>query len=457
MRAPQTLMTSLVLSFICSGFVQAKVSGAEAERLGNELTPMGAEREGNTDGSVPAWKPLAKVDFPSGYKKTSQHLPNPYSGDQSLFTITAANVSQYKNQLTEGQLALFKAYPETFKMPVYQSRRNAGYPESIYKNTKNAVTTAELLDGGSGFQGVKGGYPFPIPKSGVEALWNHIVRYRSEYIVRRISDAAVQRNGRYTLVTSEQEAYFPYYDSSVALEDLNNIIFYYLSFTKAPARLAGGAALVHETLDQVKQPRRAWSYNAGQRRVRRAPNLAYDTPISGADGLRTADDTDMYNGSPDRYDWTLVGKKEIYIPYNNYQLLSPDAKYDDILAVGHINPDYTRYEKHRVWVVEGQLKKNKRHVYSKRVVYLDEDSWGAAVVDQYDGRGELWRVSMAYLTNYYNIPTTWTALDVFHDLQSRRYHVQGLVNEEAEMMDIGRAIPSDKHFKPAALRRRGRR
>lgn len=457
MKTTRTLIASLAALMLCAGPVAAKVSPAEADKLGKELTPLGAERKGNADGSIPEWTPLTKADIPASFKTPNQHLPNPYPNDKPLFTITAANLDQYKANLTAGQIAMFKAYPETFKMPVYQTRRNAHYPERIYENTKKAATSAELLANGNGFKGTKDAFPFPIPKNGLEALWNHITRYRGEYLVRRASEVAVQRNGSYSLVTSQQEVYFKYSDPKVAQEDLDNIIFYYLSFTKAPARLAGGAVLVHETLDQVAQPRKAWGYNAGQRRVRRAPNLAYDTPIAAADGLRTADDTDMYNGAPDRYDWKLVGKKEVYIPYNNYKLIDPKLKYEDILAAGHLNPAHTRYEKHRVWVVEGTLKKGKRHIYSKRVIHLDEDSWGAAVVDQYDGRGDLWRVSMAYLANIYSMPTTWTALDTFHDLQSRRYHVQGLANEEPEFVSFPTAIPNEKYFKPSALRRRGRR
>ncbi|WP_281646208.1 DUF1329 domain-containing protein [Parendozoicomonas sp. Alg238-R29] len=457
MRTKRTLIASLAALMMCAGPVAAKVSIAEAGKLGKELTPIGAELKGNADGSIPEWKPFTDADIPADYKGPGKHLANPYPNDKPLFTITAANLDKYKDNLTAGQIALFKAYPDTFKMPVYQTRRNAKYPERIYANTKKAATTATLLKGGNGFEGAMDAYPFPIPKSGLEALWNHIVRYRGEYLVRRASEVAVQRNGSYSLVTSQQEVYLKYNNPELSEKDLKNIIFYYLSFTKAPARLAGGAILVHETLDQIKQPRKAWGYNAGQRRVRRAPNLAYDTPIAAADGLRTADDTDMYNGAPDRYDWKLVGKKEVYIPYNNYELISDEVKYDDILDPGHVNPKYTRYEKHRVWVIEGNLKKGKRHIYSKRVIHLDEDSWGAAVVDQYDGRGDLWRVSMAYLTNIYDLPTTWTTLDVFHDLQSRRYHVQGLANEEETFLDYSKAIPSEKYFKPSALRRRGRR
>ncbi|MFH7495452.1 DUF1329 domain-containing protein, partial [Pseudomonas syringae pv. tagetis] len=74
--------------------------------------------------------------------------------------------------------------------------------------------------------------------------------------------------------------------------------------------------------------------------------------------------------------------------------------YRKLLQVGHLNPAYTRHELHRFWVVEGTLKPTARHVYSRRNLYLDEDSWQAAIVDKYDGSGQLWRLSMAYLKNY---------------------------------------------------------
>ena len=438
-----------------SGGALAGVSAGEAAQLKSSLTPLGAEKAGNAAGSIPAWTG-GITQAPAGYKP-GQHHPDPFAADKPLFTIDKANLEQYREHLTPGQLALFKTYPDSFRMPVYPSRRSGSAPQWLYDNTFANATSARLLDGGNGFADAYGGVPFPIPKSGVEALWNHVARYRGTYVVRRASEVAVQRNGSYSLVTSQQEALFKYYLKGGSFADLNNLMFYYLSFTKSPARLAGGAVLVHETLDQVKEPRQAWGYNAGQRRVRRAPNLAYDTPIAAADGLRTADDTDMFNGAPDRYDWKLRGKKEIYIPYNNYKVSSPEVKYEELLKPGHLDPQYTRYELHRVWVVEGTLKPGARHIYSKRTLYLDEDSWSAAVVDQYDGRGELWRVSMAYLKNFYDLPYTWSALDVFHDLQARRYHVQNLDNEEPGTIDFTQAIPDDSYFKPSALRRRGTR
>ena len=223
----------------------------------------------------------------------------------------------------------------------------------------------------------------------------------------------------------------------------------------SPARLAGTILMVHETLNQVADPRRAWVYNTGQRRVRRAPNVAYDNPGTASDGMRTSDQLDMFNGAIDRYDWKLVGKKELYVPYNSYKLHSDGLKVKDIVTPLHINQEHSRYELHRVWVVEATLKKGKRHIYAKRRLYIDEDSWGALVVDQYDGQNRLWRVSEAHSINYYDVQAFWSTLEVHMDILSGRYLAHGLDNEN-EMYDFS-FVSKPGNYTPSSLRRRGRR
>ena len=459
------LVGAAALALAMSSGVYAKVSQAEASKLGTTLTPLGAVKAGNgkdpaTGLGIPAWDGgITKDRIPKTYTKAGQHHPDPYASDKVVFKINAQNLSQYATKVPKGVQALIKAYPDTFWLNVYPSHRSTSAPDIVYKETKNNATRTELLP--TGVANVFGGAPFPIlhgsnSEKAQQAIWNHVLRWRGVYVVRRASEVAVQRNGAYSLVTSQQEIYFKLDDPKYTVNDMDNIVFYYLSFVKAPARLAGGAVLVHESIDQKKLPRQAWGYNAGQRRVRRAPNLAYDTPIAAADGLRTADDTDMYNGAPDRYDWKLAGEPvEMFIPYNNYKIDSPDVKYSDLLQVGHVNPEYQRWELHRVWVVEATLKPGERHLYSKRVFYIDADSWQIAAVDQYDSRGELWRVSIAYIKNFYEVPTQWTALDTFYDLRAKRYHVQQLDNEEPTILDFSQPVPDERYFHPAALRRRG--
>ena len=285
------------------------------------------------------------------------------------------------------------------------------------------------MNNGNGVDGALAGPPFPMPKTGVEVIWNHLLRYRGDTFGRWLTQAAPTRGGQFTAVTFEEESMFIYALPTMTPATLNNRLVYFKQTVTGPARLAGGILLVHETLDQVKKPRDAWLYNPGQRRVRRAPQVAYDNPGTAADNMRTTDQLDLFNGAPDRYDWKLVGKREIYVPYNSYRLQDPKLKYKDIVTPLHINPDYLRYELHRVWVVEATLRPGERHIYKKRVFYIDEDSWSALIVDQYDNRDQLWRVSEGHAMNFYNVPLTWTAAEVHTDLQAGRYLVMGLFNE----------------------------
>ncbi len=263
-------------------------------------------------------------------------------------------MSQYAGKLTEGHKKLLQTYSATFKMNVYPTHRSAAAPQRIYDATKRIATTAQLAKGGNGVTNAGEGIPFAIPKEGVEVFWNHVLRYRGDVIVRQIGQAPVTASGAYTMVKFHDETMVAYSLPGAKSENLDNTIAYFIQETVAPARLAGEVLLVQETLDQSLENRRAWVYNAGQRRVRRAPNVAFDNPGTNSDNLRTSDQFDLYNGSPQRYDWTLVGKKEILVPYNSYKLNSNTLKYTDILKKNHINPDVARYELHRVWVVDSE-------------------------------------------------------------------------------------------------------
>jgi len=449
---------TLIATAFCSLFVShtalAKISPEEASRLGKDLSPIGAEKAANADGSIPAWNGGITA-APAGYEPGMHHL-DPYATDEVLFTIDKSNIDKYKENLSPGQIALFEAYPDTFKMPIYKTRRSASYPQFVYDATKKFATTAELVEGGNGIKNTAIGIPFPIPKTGLEAIWNHLLRYRGQSIERFGGQAAPTASGSYNYVGFDEQLLVKYSDPSATPAELqdSNILFKFKQQVTEPARLAGTALLVHETMDQILTPRQAWTYNSGQRRVRRAPNVAYDAPGTAADSLRTTDDFDMFNGSPNRYNWTLKGKQELYIPYNSYKLHSDKLTYDDILKPGHINPEHTRYEKHRVWVVEANLKDDTRHIYKKRVFYIDEDSWQVHVTDIYDNRDQLYRVAMAYGLNYYEVPTQWSTLEVYHDLNSRRYLAIGLDNQE-KMYDFSQSF-NDNEFTSSALRRAGR-
>ena len=442
---------SIVIALMANS-VQAAVSTVEAAKLGNTLTPIGAEKAGNADGSIAPWTGgLAKN---AGEVGANGALSDPFNSEKPLFTITAQNAAQYQEKLTPGQLAMLKRYPGSYRMQVYPSHRSASLPDSVYKAIANNAINTHLISGGNGLDSFDMATPFPIPQSGLEVVWNHLTRYRGGSVRRTHVQATPLADGTFMPVYFDQQ--FTYRDQLKDFDPKNpgNVLFYYKQLVTAPARLAGDVVLVHETLDQVKEPRMAWVYNAGQRRVRRAPQIAYDGPYPASDGQRVADNLDMFNGAPDRYDWKLMGKKEIYIPYNNYKLDSPQLQYNDVVKAGHLNADFTRYELHRVWVVEATLKPGERHLYAKRVIYVDEDTWQIVLADHYDARNTLWRVAEGFMTPIYDRQIPWLGVEALYDLINGRYIVSGLRNEEKTPMEIGfKALGAD--YTPAALRSAG--
>ena len=451
-------IAAVTLALSPVGLAHAAITAQEAARLGADLTPLGGEKAGNAAGTIPAWdgglSSPAKAGFPAF--ASPGRAPDPFPGDKPLFKITAANMTQYADRLTEGDKALLRQYKDTFFMNVYQTRRTAASPQRIYDATKRIATTAQLAPGGNGVVGAAEGIPFPIPKSGLEAFWNHVLRYRADIAQREIGQAAVTQSGSYNMVKFHDEFYVAYSMANAKEADLKNVILYFIQETVAPARVAGEILLVHETLDQSKENRRAWLYNPGQRRVRRAPDVAFDNPGTASDGLRTADQFDMYNGSPERYDFKLVGKKEMFVPYNAYKLHWAKTKPDDVIRPLHINQDLARYELHRVWVVEATTKAGQRHLYKRRTLYFDEDSWQIVAVDCYDNRDQLWRVQEGHGINYYNVPTFWTTMELTYDLADRRYLALGFEDRADRSYDFGiKRTLAD--YPPAVLQSRGTR
>ena len=446
------LILSLVLACGLASPAAAELSADEIARLGRDLTPLGAEKTGNADGTIPEWTGgITKP--PAGYQ-LGEHHRDPYAGDKPLFVIDKTNLDKYREKLSVGHQRMLETYP-TFKLTVYPTRRSASVPQRIYDATRKIAATAKLADGGNGVEGAVIGLPFPIPKNGLEVIWNHLLRYRGEGVSCTLGQAAVTRGGDYTLVKYAVDVNVRYSLPGMTVEKLGNKMILFKQRVTAPARLAGDIVLVHETINQTREPRSAWTYNPGQRRVRRAPGIAYDNPGTTSDGLRTADQFDMFNGAVDRYDWKLVGKREMYVPYNAYRVHSDKLSFGDIIRPLHVNPEHLRYELHRVWIVDATLKQGASHLYKRRTFYIDEDSWQIMLADIYDNRDQLWRVSEGHVINFYEKPLIWPTLEIHHDLQAGRYLALGLDNEFP--MCTYDAKFKSRDFNPSALRRAGRR
>jgi hypothetical protein len=437
---------------LCS-VAQAKVSAGEAERLGQELTPVGAVKSGNPSGVIPAW--AGGVSEPPANWEPGQVEVNPFPEDEPLFVITRDNLDLYRDKLTDGHIQMLEQYAPEFVMPVYQTRRSAAFPDHVYEKYKENAVTAELLRNGNGVRNTIMTSPFPIPQNGLEVIWNHILRYRGEEISFRSASATPQVNGSFNEVVTEYDYFIAYSRRGANLADIDNKIFYLKTETIAPSNLAGTLTLVHETLDQVRSPRLAWQYDAGSRRLRRSPNLAYETDLPRSSSLRTVDQKDMYNGAPNQYDWEIKGRREIYVPYNAYKLHDADVRPADIIRPQHINQELARYELHRVWVVEAKRRTGISHIYDRRIFYVDEDSWQVLATEEYDDSGDLWRVSEAHNISFYSEPVFWTTLEMTYDLESERYYIDGLDNGYPAY-DFSPGFRGDQ-FSASAARRDARR
>jgi hypothetical protein len=433
MQFPQRIALS-VLAAIGTLAANAAVTPEEAKDLGTTLTSVGAEKAANKDGTIPAYTG-GMTTPPAGYKAGDGLRPDPFAADKVKVAIDAKSMAPYADKLTEGTKALMQKYP-SFRIDVYPTHRSVAFPKYVTDNTEKDATRAKTTNNGLSIEGAHAGFPFPIPKTGNEAMWNHLVRFNGPAYEAKYRNLNVDANGHTALATEGQSVQeYPFWDPAKTSETYWRLK---LSYT-APARRAGEALLLVDPLDIGSKDRRAWSYLPGQRRVKVAPDLSFDTPNPGTAGATTFDDTFMFNGSMDRFDFKLVGKKEMFVPYNDYKAVY-GSRQDDLLKPNHLNPDLVRWELHRVWEVDATLKQGKRHVYSKRTFYLDEDSWAILASDEYDARGQLWRTGFAYMTPSYDVPAPYTDMFGHYDLVSRVYSLTGYIAETGGMRQV-KALP----------------
>lgn len=418
------LKTSLIAGAVAVFVViplHAKVPADEAKALGQSLTPTGAEKAGNADSTIPAYTGgLTKP--PASFKSGTSIRPDPFADEKPLFSITAKDLAKYESKLSETAKELFKRHPNSFRMDVYKTHRTVAFPQFFLDNTLKNAVSAEAADGGLVLKNALGGVPFPIPKTGNEVMWNNALHYRGMGYDYRLDSFNVDSTGK-LIFTSSTQSYteIPAFDPKRTKPLEGDELYSKTRITyHGPARRVGEALMMHESVDTLANPRKAWVYLPGQRRVKLAPEIGYDTPNSGTAGMTTFDDNFLFNGGQDRFDFKLVGKREMYIPYNTYKL-NYEASAEDYAKPNHIDPAVMRWELHRVWVVEATLKPGKRHIYAKRVFYVDEDSWMISASDQYDARGQLFRGGFSFQSPSYDIPSPMGNPFAMYDFVANSY------------------------------------
>jgi len=452
----QVLFTGGVLALcLAASPLQAKVSAEKAAALGGDkLTCIGAERAG-TESGVAEYTGKWNKTWP-GVKADKGYDPGPYADEKPLFTITSSNMGEHAEHLTEGMKALLKKYPDSFKMNVYPSHRDFKPADWVCDTAKKNATTAEVVDDGLGTTGISGAPPHPMPQSGADAIWNIInpVRAWTEKVTYDTAD--VYTNGDITWGRSEFKTLNPGNNPEPGERGAysDKINAYFFQKFLLPARNKGEVAVGYQPNNFKDDATQAWQYQPGIRRVRKAPEVGFDFPIPPS-GLRTTDSDYVFNGSPQRYNWKLIGKKEMYMPYNNFKVNDPSISYDDLIKTNTINPEYMRYEMHRVWVVEGTLKDGVRHIHQRRVVYADEDTWLSLTGDNYDNRGELWRVPMVAYFYSQESGTYHRGVSLYHNLTSGAYEATYLVNERGNDWWRINTKLKKKEFSPEAAQRAG--
>jgi len=406
--------------------VHAGVSATEALQLTTTLTPLGAEKAGNRAGTIPAYTGgLPVTDFPPDFQPGSGRWTNPFPNEQPLYSISGQNMAEHADKLSETCKALLQRYP-TYRMDVYPSHRSVAYPAQALDNTLKNATQAQLVKEGLALEGAIGGIPFPLPKNGNEVMWNHMLvdnGYPAEYRGRNwYVDSKGNAVNTGELKASLQSNYYHPAWSADELKQNGNAFFEAAYHFIAPPNAAGNAAYAVDTLDPVEQPRRAWSYSAASRRIRLAPDFTYDTPIASQGGVTTYDEGYLFLGRLDLFDFKLVGKREMYIPYNNYRLVFQSGA-AQILTPEHLNPDVVRWELHRVWVVEATRKPGKKHSLTRRIYYFDEDWSGAGMSDAYGRNDQLSKGIFLAATPLYDVPMPMARCYWAYDLLENIYTV----------------------------------
>lgn len=440
-----------LLIVLLGGSAVAAVSAQDAAKLGGaELTPVGAQQAGTEGGEIPAWS-MQQPELTAAVSalQPGDFYPDLFKDEKPLMHIDHDNYAQYAEHLTAGQVAMLKRYPEYY-LNVYPTHRTALYPDVVYAATKANATTAEL-GGLDTLKGAHAGFPFPIPQNGAQVIWNHKVRYRGNSVQQSGNIISVAQDGGYQVSGFDQTVKLFYGNTEDTKAQKSDVILKLLRHTTSPARFAGRYTLI---IDRLDGGRDAWLYSPGQKRVIRAPTIQFDSPIAGSDGLIAADQSDMFNGSMKQYHWQLIGKQKIYIPYNDFGLQRPDHKYSELIQPGHMNPQYQRYELHRVWVVEATLKQGEGNQIHRRKFYVDEDSWTIAAVDCYDARGQLWQYQEGHIFPLLRNKVVFPAPTIVYSLNSGRYAIQNLVGEQSYFAKFDVPIPR-AYFTPQNLKRIG--
>jgi hypothetical protein len=418
----------------------AAVSDQQAAQLKSRLTPVGAERAGNTDGTIPPWTGGYTVNMP-GYREGAPRS-DPFAAEKPLFAISASNYRDYADKLPEGAKRLFEKNPD-YRMDIYPTHRSAAAPDWVYDNIFRNATRAHAAPEGIayGIAGAAGGVPFPIPQNGDEAMWNHLLAFWGPARELTVSSYVVPQNHVVERASAYKEiADFPYYYRDATPDSFGGYYFKTLHIAVAPAARVGESYLNWQPINTSRYNFAAWRLLPGEHRVRKAPGISYDVPDIDAAGFMSLDEYYMFFGGLDHYEFKILGKREMYVPYNNNRLYT--CPVNEVLGPAHANSDELRYELHRVWVIDGTLASGKHDIVAHRRLYLDEDTWLAVYSDSWDDKGNLWKFGQATMYLMPDLPAVIVGSQFDYDFELGGYAYGFAFNGEPQAYKVTSPHPA---------------
>lgn len=406
---------------------------------GGGLTPIGAIAAPDPDAGVGAWLPAATAPA------DMQAL---IAADVPLAAVGGRDSGGYADFVAPGHRALLEKHPG-HRLNVYPSRRVAFFPDAISAASRGNAATARL-DGHDSIAGARLGLPFVQPRSGLEAMWNHRLRYRGDAMQLQSTMVIVGADGPGRPVTQRKVALNAYANLSARLDP--SMLFYGYRAQAGSKFSPSYLVLQHEPVRTDNERKLVWIRQESGKMLR-VPGGPQDIGTTPSQGLLLLDMYDMYGGEADygAYTWTLRGRRPLLVPYNAVALAGGAVPRAELLTPGHPDPRFLRYEVHRVWVVEATLLPRRAHLFKRRVFYLDEDSWNIVLVENYLADGTLARVQECGVVQDF-VHAIPECRPVFvHDLPGDRYLADDLLDSPADRLVNVRGLEPDD-FSPAKVR-----